>query len=137
MVTDGKIQLEIVTPARKILSQAVDEVQAPGADGSFGVRPGHTPFIAALRAGHLVATGGGQKLDFAVGEGFVQVSGNQVLVLTEAAERAEDIDLAKAKGEVAAETSKLKGLQESDPVYAVQRAKVELAAARVFVATRK
>jgi F-type H+-transporting ATPase subunit epsilon len=136
-MADGKIQLEIVTPARRILSQLVDEVQAPGADGSFGVRPGHTPFITAMKAGQLTANGGGESLKFAVGEGFVQVANDKVLVLAESADRAEDIDLAAAKLEVDVETKKLVTLKESDANYELQRAIVERAAARVSVATPK
>jgi F-type H+-transporting ATPase subunit epsilon len=133
----GKIQLELVTPAHRVLSQSVDEVQAPGADGSFGVLPGHTPFIARMRAGRLVAISGGEKLVFAVGEGFVQVAQDKVLVLTENADRAEEIDLAGANAEVDAETKKLLGLTQDAADYELQRAKVERAAARVLVADKR
>jgi F-type H+-transporting ATPase subunit epsilon len=129
-VTESKIQLELVTPARRVLSQPVDEVRAPGAAGSFGVLPGHTDFVSLLKAGELVAVSGGQKQVFAIGEGFAQVSQNKVLVLTEAAERAEEIDLASAQAAVETET------KESDQ-YEVQRAKVEREAAKVLVASRK
>lgn len=135
-MADGNIQLELVTPARRVLTQAVVEVRAPGADGSFGVRPGHTPFVARMKAGALVATTAQGTLAYAVGEGFVQVAQDRVLVLAETAERADEIDLAAAKADVEAETKKLGGLKESDADYELQRAKVERAAARVLVATR-
>lgn len=136
-MTDGKIQLELVTPARRVLTQTVSEVRAPGADGSFGVRPGHTPFVARMKAGALVATSSDGDIVFAVGEGFVQVAQDRVLVLAETAERAEEIDLTAAKGEHESETRKLQAMKESDAEYELQRAKVERAAARVFVAGRR
>jgi F-type H+-transporting ATPase subunit epsilon len=134
---EGKIQLELVTPARRVLSQPVDEVRAPGAAGSFGVLPGHTDFVSLLKAGELVAVSGGQKQVFAIGEGFAQVSQNKVLVLTEAAERAEEIDLASAQAAVEAETKRLAGLAVESDQYEIQRAKVEREAARVLVASKK
>ena len=136
-MADGKVQLELVTPEKRVLTQAVDEVRAPGADGSFGVRPGHVPFLARMRPGELVAGTGGSTIRFAVGEGFVQVADDRVLVLAETAERAEEIDLTAARGDVEAETRKLKAMKEADGDYELQRAKVERAAARVLVASRK
>lgn len=135
-MANGNIQLQLVTPARRVLTQTVDELQAPGAEGSFGVRPGHTPFIAVMRAGQLVAWSGGQKQVFAVGEGFVQVADDKVLVLAETADRAEDIELAGAQAELDAETKKLLGLTAADQTaYENQRARVERAAAKVLVAS--
>jgi len=136
-MADAKIQLELVTPARRVLSQHVDSVQAPGAEGSFGVLPGHTDFLSLLKPGELVAITGGQRQVFAVGEGFVQVSNNRVLVLAESADRAEDLDHAATKAEVEAETAKLGALKQDSAEYELQRASVERAAARAFVAGRK
>ncbi len=136
-MADGKISLELVTPERRVLTQAVDEVRAPGWEGSFGVRPGHMAFLARMKPGELVTVAGGAPSRFAVGEGFVQVSNDRVLVLAESAERAEDIDLTAAKGEVEEETKKLKTMKEGDGAYEMQRAKVERAAAKVMVASRK
>ena len=133
----GKIQLELVTPAKRVLSQQVDSVQAPGAEGSFGVLPGHTDFLSLLKPGELVATTGTQTQRFAVGEGFVQVSRNKVLVLAETADRYEDLNSETAKAEVDAETAKLAALKQDSADYELQRAKVERAAARAFVAGRK
>lgn len=131
------IQLEIVTPERRVLSQQVEEVRAPGASGSFGVRPGHTSFIAKLLAGRLdVVTSSGIET-FAVGEGFVQVALDKVLVLAASAERAEDIDLGDAQTSHEAERKKLLGLSIDSDEYEVQRARVERAAARVLVASRR
>lgn len=131
------IQLEIVTPERRVLSQQVDEVRAPGASGSFGVLPGHTQFVAKLFAGSLEVVNGSDVETYAVGEGFVQVAADKVLVLTAAAERAEDIDLADAKTAHDAESKKLLGMTLDTDDYELQRARVERAAARVHVASRR
>jgi F-type H+-transporting ATPase subunit epsilon len=80
------MQLEIVTPRGLAVSAEADEVVAPGARGEFGVLPGHTPFIAALRAGVLVYRKGGRREVLAVGPGFAEISGHdRVVVLTQAA----------------------------------------------------
>lgn len=131
------IQLELVTPARRVLSQPVDEVRAPGAAGSFGVRPGHTDFVSLLKPGELVVVSGGQTHVFAIGEGFFQVSKDKALVLAEIAERADEIDLAGAKSAVEAEAKKLAAMKQDSADYDLQRAKVEREAARVLVASRK
>lgn len=131
------IQLEIVTPERRVLSERVDEVRAPGAFGSFGVRPGHTAFVAQLTAGRLdvVTTAGVDS--YAVGEGFVQVALDKVLVLAETAERAEDIDLAEAKARAESEQKTLLAMSLDADDYEKQRARVERAAARVLVASKR
>lgn len=136
-MANGKIHVEIVTPARRVLSQSVDEVRAPGAGGSFGVRAGHTPFVTVLRAGALELVTGGTVEAYAVGEGFAQVSNDQVLVLAEAAERADEIDLARAKAEADAARQKLAGLGAGHADFPVQQALLERAAARVQVAERR
>jgi F-type H+-transporting ATPase subunit epsilon len=136
-MADTKLQLELVTPARRVLSQQVDEVRAPGAAGYFGILPGHTEFVSLMKPGELVAVSGGQSQVFAVGEGFVEVAKDKVLVLAETADRAEDIDLAGAKSEVESETKKLSGLTQDSAEYELQRARVERAAARALVAGRK
>jgi len=80
------MQLEIVTPRGVAVSTEADEVVAPGARGEFGVLPGHTPFIAALKAGVLTYRKGPRREVLAVGPGYAEVSGHdRVVVLTQAA----------------------------------------------------
>lgn len=80
--------LEVVTPNGTALSAEVDEVVAPGAEGEFGVLPGHTPFIAALKAGALSwRNKAGQRATMQVGAGYAEVDGkDHVVVLTESAQ---------------------------------------------------
>jgi F-type H+-transporting ATPase subunit epsilon len=131
------LSLEIVTPAQRVLSVQADEVRLPGSEGGFGVRPGHTPLVAALAAGELIYLTSGAAHRYAVGEGFAEVSNDRVRVLVEEAVRADEIDPAKANTELKDLQSQLSGLKPDDPAYAQQRARVERAAARAVVASRR
>jgi F-type H+-transporting ATPase subunit epsilon len=92
------IQLVVVTPVRRLLSESVTEVQLPGADGYLGVLPGHAPLITELGIGELTyRTAGGQSGLLAVIRGFAEVLPDRVSVLAEIAERAEEIDINRAK----------------------------------------
>ena len=92
------IQLVVVTPVRQLLSESVTEVQLPGADGYLGVLPGHAPLITELGIGELTfRTAGGQTGLLAVIRGFAEVLPDRVSVLAETAERAEEIDINRAK----------------------------------------
>jgi F-type H+-transporting ATPase subunit epsilon len=130
------LKVEIVTPEQRVLTVEADEVRLPGVEGSFGVRPGHTPLIAALAAGELTLVQGGNEQRYAVGEGFAEVSEDHVRVLVEEAVRAEELDPARAERELAERQKKLQSLRPEDPEYEAVRAHVERAAARALVATR-
>ena len=130
------LALEIVTPEQRVLSVQADEVRLPGSEGGFGVRPGHTPLVAALKAGELVYLTGATPHRYAVGEGFAEVSNDHVRVLVEEAVRADQIDPGKAASDLKALQAKLSGLSPEDPAYSANRAQVERAAARAFVSSR-
>jgi F-type H+-transporting ATPase subunit epsilon len=93
----GRILLEMVTPERLVLSTEVDEVSAPGALGYFGVLPGHTPFITTLGLGELGYRIGNQWEYLAITWGYAEVLPNQVTILTQTAEMAEEIDIERAE----------------------------------------
>ena len=131
------LALEIVTPEQRVLTTEADEVRLPGEVGGFGVRPGHTPLVAALSAGELVYIAGGTAHRMAVGEGFAEVSEDRVRVLVEEALRADEIDAARAASELKEAQAKLSGTRPEDPSYAADRARVERAAARTLVAGRR
>ena len=131
------LSLEIVTPEQRVLSVQADEVRLPGAEGGFGVRPGHTPLVAALAAGELIYLTSGTEHRYAVGEGFAEVSDDRVRVLVEEALRADEIDAARAESDLKGLQATLSGLTPEDPAYAAYRAQAERAAARAFVAGRK
>jgi len=91
------IRLDIVTAERVVYSDEVDAVIAPGIEGQLGVLPHHTPLMTILEAGELVARKGGEEFSLAIAGGFLEVRPDRVIVLADAAERAEEIDLARAE----------------------------------------
>ncbi|MGO8945757.1 MAG: F0F1 ATP synthase subunit epsilon [Syntrophobacteraceae bacterium] len=92
-----KILLEIVTPERKVLSEMVDIVVAPGELGEFGVLPGHIPFLCKLKVGELRYRVGAAHLHVAIMGGYAEVLNNQVTILAPAAEAAVEIDVIRAR----------------------------------------
>ncbi len=91
------LKLEIVTPEAKIYSEDVDMVTLPGVEGEMGIYPMHIPLMTQVAAGEIVARRAGQDFFLAVGEGFVEITGERVAVLTDMASTADDIDETKAE----------------------------------------
>mgnify|MGYP000914717146 CR=1 FL=1 len=91
------LRLEIVTPEAKIYSDDVEMVTLPGIEGEMGIYPLHVPLMTQVAAGEVVALKSGQDLHLAVGEGFVQITGDRVAVMTDMAIKAEDIDESQAE----------------------------------------
>jgi F-type H+-transporting ATPase subunit epsilon len=91
------LKLEIVTPEAKVYSEDVEMVTLPGIEGELGVYPQHVPLMTQLCAGEIVVRKGSENIFLAVGEGFVEITGERVSVLTDMAVRAENIDEAKAE----------------------------------------
>ena len=92
-----KIQLQIVSPTRLLVNETVDEVEIPGADGYFGVLPGHTPLLALLGAGELWYRQGADKHYLSIAFGFAEIQPDRVTILAQIAERADEIDVARAE----------------------------------------
>ncbi len=91
------LKLEIVTPEAKIYSEDVDMVTLPGVEGEMGIYPMHVPLMTQVVAGEVAVRKGGQDSLLAVGDGFVQITGDRVAILTDMAIKADDIDEAKAE----------------------------------------
>ena len=89
--------LEVVTPERQVVNQAVNEAQIPVLGGYIGVLPGHTPLLAEMGIGELSYHAGGREFYCTAIGGFVEVLADRVIVLADAAERAEDINVARAQ----------------------------------------
>jgi F-type H+-transporting ATPase subunit epsilon len=132
-MTSDKIDLEIVTPERRVLSETVDEVVLPGSEGYFGVLPGHAPFLTSLGVGIATYRVGDRKRYLAVAGGFVEVVDNRVSVLAETCERAEEIDLGRAQRAKQQAEAELTRGDASDSEF--RRAEVQLkkAIARIEV----
>ena len=97
MALPTHIDLQIVTPDRLVVRERVDEVEIPGAEGYFGVLPGHTPLLAALAVGELWYRKGEEKTYFAIAFGFAEVLPDSVTILAQLAEKAEEIDPQRAE----------------------------------------
>jgi len=91
------LTLEVVTPERLLVSEEVSAVQAPAADGYLGILPGHAPLMAELGTGFLNYEAGGKRWYLAVHSGYLEILADRVRVLATAAERAEEIDIARAQ----------------------------------------
>jgi F-type H+-transporting ATPase subunit epsilon len=92
------LTVEIVTAERTLLQESgIDEVIAPGVDGELAVLPRHAAFMTMLAPGELILKRGGEEMDFAVTGGFFEVLNDRVIVLADAAERAEEIDIQRAE----------------------------------------
>jgi len=91
------LKLEIVTPEARIYSEEVEMVTLPGVEGEMGIFPMHIPLMTQIAHGEIIARKGGQDHFLAVGEGFAEITGSRVAILTDMAIRADDIDEAKAE----------------------------------------
>ncbi|MGB6543997.1 MAG: ATP synthase F1 subunit epsilon [Candidatus Acidiferrales bacterium] len=95
----GTIQLEVVTLERSVVRERVTEIQLPGRDGFLGILPGHTPLLTELGVGALCYKQGSETFFIAVFDGLAEVLPDRVIVLADAAERAEEIDVAHAQAD--------------------------------------
>jgi F-type H+-transporting ATPase subunit epsilon len=93
----AKIRLDIVTAERLVYSEDVDEVVAPGVNGQLGILPQHTTLMTMLAPGELMVKQGGAEINLAVSGGFMEVRPDHVIILADTAERADEIDLARAE----------------------------------------
>jgi len=129
------IALEIVTPDRAVIYDQVDEVEIPGADGYFGVLPGHTPMLAMLSVGQMWYRKKQERTYLSIAFGFAEVLPDRVTILAQIAERAEEIDTARAE---AARRRAQEELLKSPPGVDIERARISLMKSlmRLQVATR-
>ena len=127
--------LEIVTTDRSLVHEEVEELEVPGAEGYFGVLPGHTPLVASLAAGALSYRRGTETFYLHVGFGFAEVLPDKVTILAEVAERPEEIDVSRAE---ASKKRAEERLASSNPEIDLERAQIALSKAlvRLQVAAR-
>lgn len=104
-----KLQLEIVTPERSVLTEQVDEVVLPSLDGYLGVLPGHAPLLAQLDVGEVSYRVGQQRKYLAISGGYAEVQRGAVSVLARTAESSEEIDLERARRAKEKAESAMKG----------------------------
>jgi F-type H+-transporting ATPase subunit epsilon len=136
-MASGSIQLEVVTPERRLLDLAVDEIVLPGQQGYLGVRPGHTPLLVALGVGELAYVREGAARHVAVAEGFAEVLPDRVSVLSRTAERAEEIDVARARASRSRAEKVLAQVRDaSDEEYRRAEARLKRAVCRISVSQK-
>jgi F-type H+-transporting ATPase subunit epsilon len=125
------LHLEVITPERKVYEDDVDMVIAPGSEGYLGILPHHAPLLTALGPGEFrVKKGGGEEV-LAVFGGFMDVRGDRVTVLTEAAEPVEEIDVQRAqqareRAQAALQAGPMSAADEQRARAALQRALVRV-----------
>lgn len=131
-----EIQLSVVTPAREVARAKVRGVTVPGKGGYLGVLPGHSPLLSELQAGELSYVHDSSTDYMAVTRGFVEVLAERVIVLAEAAERAEEIDVERAQKAKERAEDRLRKILEPGIDQDRARAALDRAANRLAVARR-
>lgn len=132
------LTFEITTPERTVFRAEVEQVTIPTTSGQITVLPSHIPLVSELAPGELVAKQGSDEVVMAVTGGFAEMrSGNELVILADAAERAEDIDIARA--EAARERAKqaMEGIREDSEKYIAAAAQLQHSLIRLKVANRK
>src|SRR5512141_55629 len=112
-----KLKVELMTPAKKVLSEEVDMITASGTMGEFGVLPGHAPFLTSLRIGELSYTKEGVTYSLALNWGDFEGENDEVTILGETAENADEIDLERAKEAMGRAEQALRGLPREDKEF--------------------
>ncbi len=125
-----RIQLEVITPERRLLSEAVESVTVPGMGGELGILPGHTPLISQLQTGVLSYVQGGATKRLMVSGGFVEVNANRVSVLADLAEYPDEIDAAQARQEREQAERALGAFSGSEEEFQAVRERLERSSVR-------
>jgi F-type H+-transporting ATPase subunit epsilon len=135
MALPTHIHLQIVSAERSLVNETVAEVEIPGSEGYFGVLPGHTPMLALLGAGELWYRQGTEKHYLSMAFGFAEVQPDRVTILAQIAERADEIDIARAE---AAKKRAEERLAKTTVDMDAERARIALLKSliRIQVATR-
>lgn len=130
--------LEVVTPERALVHEEVDEVQLPGTEGYLGILPGHTPLLTSLRVGQLWYRKGAEKHYLVIAFGFAEVQPDKVRLLAQVAERAEEIDLARAEEHRRTAEAAMQAARSGNADIDLERARISLmkSIVRIQVATR-
>ncbi|MFZ0827055.1 MAG: F0F1 ATP synthase subunit epsilon [Verrucomicrobiia bacterium] len=121
------LKLEIVTPEAKVFSDDVDMVTLTGSEGEMGILPNHMPLMAQLCAGEIIARKGDETFFLAVGDGFVQITGERVAILTDMAISADNIDEAQCQEAVRRAEARLAEKMSDEEAALVQAALIHAA----------
>ncbi len=131
------LSLEIVTPEKTIVKDEVDVLEATGTEGEFGIMPGHTQFLTVLKIGEIRYKKGNETVYLASSGGFAEVVEDKVTLLVDTAERAQDIDVIRAKKAQERAEELLKSLTYDQAEYKMMEMALLRAIARIGVAGKK
>ena len=132
------IRCEVVTAERTVFEEAVNMVVAPGIDGQLGILPHHAPLITALTYGELIIHREGEEDELiAIGGGFMEVGPDHVTILADSAERAEEIDMARAEEAQKRAEELMAQKRREDVDFAQAEAALRRSMTRLKVARRK
>jgi F-type H+-transporting ATPase subunit epsilon len=138
----SSLKVDIVTAERIVYTEDVDAIIAPGIEGQLGILPHHAPLMTTLQAGELVVRRGGEEDTLAISGGFLEVRPDRVIILADTAERAEEIDMARAEAAKKRAEERLvdrrtPGLDEARCEAALRRAMARLTVAEKIKRRRK
>ncbi len=133
-MADNKLTLDIVTPYGHVFTEEVDEIVASGSEGEFGILPEHIPFLTTLKIGILTYKKGSETGHFFVNWGYAEAGPDKVTILADSAEKAEDIDVERAKESMRLAEEKTK--QEEKFENAHEEAALDRAVARMQAAEK-
>ena len=133
----NELQLEVVTPERRVLAEAVNSVTVPGRNGEMQILPGHAALISELQTGVLAYNQGGTAQQLHVSGGFIEVNNDKVSVLAEIAERPEEIDAARARLAREHTEKQLSSWSGSEEDFEKARAKLERSMVRLQLASSR
>ncbi len=136
MSQETKFQLEVVTPARRLFLDDVDEITVPGIDGEFGVLVGHTPYLTEIGIGEMLYRIGGDNHYLAVRRGFAEITHEKVAILAEEADFPQEINLEEAQQSMSEAEEALTQLSVESKEYLEAQAKLDRAMNRIAVAKR-
>ncbi len=132
-----RIKLKVVTPERTVFQEEIEQATLPVANGDVTILPNHTSYIASLKSGEIILKKEGKEICLSISGGFVEFNKNEMIVLADTAERAEEIDLARAEeARKRAESVMKQKIATNETDYALVVAAIERAAARIKVAKK-
>lgn len=131
----NQLQLEVVTPERRVATESVNSVTVPGRGGEMQILPGHAALISELQTGVLTYNQDGTNFQLHVSGGFVEVSDDHVSVLAEVAERSEEIDAARARLARERTEKQLSSWSGTEEDFEIARAKLERSMVRLQLAS--
>lgn len=134
---DKHLELKIVTPDKVLLQEEIESISIPTFEGEITVLPDHLPIIVAMKPGELKIKRSGKEEFFSVTKGVVEVDGKTVLILTDAAERAENVDVKRAEEAKERAKALMSEKRHDAESYADAAAQLERALSRIKIARKR